>query len=415
MEIKNFFKLEFTVFSKNYQEDDSKKYKGKALYIIRKEDKKIVFRTLKLDEDQTIIESANYEDKHQSNSYISAQNLASLKEYRLEAFDCIAKDRGSKKPLVSFKGDIKYLNDLILKAKATPKDVVGFLSGSNAAGELKKSKAAELIAKFDDNELVELFGKENFITTDNLSWRIIGLLDNCSEMQRNASFTNEVTWEDLEGIEAVTFKEIFGWGWKVVPWSKTLFEEDYVNFDEAIASQNIDLFNDGYDRVDAMLFDEEYFEQGLYDKIFDAIDKSNRNALRNILRATWAVNVNKDIEAKKYNTDFVKGLSRFERCHIVEQHDAISKLMDNSIDKDLKIEYLDKLLNKENYLLLEQTLHDYWDKSKCLIINRYGDIINNGLPLKDFEKIVGKYKNIYSIYEDSMSGDRESLFSFRGE
>lgn len=416
MNTENFLKLELKIFSKAYDKENSKKYKGTAYYIIRKEDKKIVFRTLKLDEDQTIIEASNNIDGSQSEHYLKSERLKELKKYRLDSFAWINPIDKTPKVLTEFKGDIKYLNNLIIKSKATTKQVIGFLSGSHSSGELAQPQKGEAIVKFEDESLIKYFGEKSFEETENLSWKILPLLDNSDAISRfNTTISSEITWDDIDKIETISFEKVFAFNWKVIPWAKTLFEEDYVDFEKAVVSHNFKFFKEDFEKVDALLFDKDYFNKDLYGKIFNAIDKSNRNALKEILRATWTINVNKNIEDSKYNKDFVKGLSRFQRCHIIEQHDAIDKLMDLSIDQDDKIDYLNKLLHKENYLLLEATLHGYWDNSKSIIINTYGDIINNGLKEEEFETIVGKNKNIYSIYENSMSGERAMLFEYRGE
>lgn len=415
MDLNNFLRFELPVYSKNYFSDkeDVKKYKGTAHYIIRKEDKKIVFRTFEFDTNQTIIESSNYVDGHQSDSYITAWNLNELKKYRLECFDWKTERTDSRKKLTEFKGDINYLNELIIKSKATPKDVVGFISGSNAGGELKKPKAAEMIVKFEKDCLVDYFGSNSLINPIDNTWILLGLLDNNTAIIRNSSFTDGVSWDDIHSIEKVCFCEVLNWDWKVVPWSKTTFEEDHVKLTEAIAASNRDLFIDEYEHSDVLMFDEDFFKGDIIQKIRHAVDTSNRKALTKLLRSKWTLNVNEDINEKHYSKDFVKGINRYKRCHIVEQHDAVTQLLNVDVNWESKKEYLEMVLNKNNYLLLENTLHDYWDNSGMIIINHYGDIINNGLPEEDFDQIVGENKNVYSKFENVMNEERKILLEYR--
>ncbi len=422
MDLSNFVRIEIPFISKNFFVEGGYKYKGIAHYVIRRNDKRIVFETVRLNEDQEIYGAANYSDKYLSKSYISSKTNKILKDTRLKMFDTFewsySKDGVCpKKPSTKFKGVISDLNSLIFKNGLTIKSVVGYITGSNPGGGLRKPSADEISAFWFDHDPIEIIYGENVLKkhTDHLQWKIFSSISNISNKEkRNNGTFNTLDWEEFESIEKIEVKFLFENNYKIIPWKKALFEEDYVDFTEGIASQNRKHFNDNYINWDILLFDDEYWKIDEFYRIKKHIDKGDQKGLKEELRGIWTKKVNDDIEKNLYKSDFVKDRKVFQRCHIVENKDS-KILMDSKVDWKQKEEFINRILDENNYILLDCNLHFYWDKEKGIEINSQGEIKNLSLNDEEFNDLVGGNRKINIVYPDVLNDRRIELLEFRNK
>ncbi len=422
MKLNNFIRIEIPFISKGlFDKKFSNKYKGyeykgTAHYVINKEDKRIVFETAKLDENQIILGAANYRDGHLSKSYISSKINWPLKKTRLEMFgnfNWSYEENGicHDKPTTKFKGNISELNNLIISNGITIKTVVGYISGSNAGGGLAKPESDEIGAIWNEDPLKDIY-KQDLIEGVKF-WKIFSSITAISNKEsNNTKFIKNFTWDKLFEIEKVGIEWLFENDYKIIPWGKTMFEEDYVEFKRGIASQNRNFFIEKYDDWDYLLFNERYWKSNEMDRLKEHIEKVNWKRLSNELRAIWTRKVNNNISANSYIGDFIKNKNRFKKCHIIENKEA-KMLFDNSIIWEEKEKFIKSLLNENNYVLLEGDLHDHWDNTKSISINSNGEIENNSLSQEDFNDLVGSNSNIYKIYPNVNNKIRKKFIEYR--
>ncbi len=421
MELNNYIRIEIPFISKGLSPDSKGyKYKGVAHYLIRKKDKRIVFETMKLDEEQEIIGASNYIDGKMSDYYINSIINKPLKDTRLEMFDWLTKRTASGKGRsnkihTKYKGKISKLNDLILSKGFTIKSVVGYISGSNAGGGLSNPKADEIGAYWvNEDPIRDIYGQN--LKTENNFWKIFSSITAISNKDRNnTKFKKNLTWEKLFDIEKVSIKYLFENDYKIVPWGKKseFFEEDYVDFKRGIASQNREYFIEEYCDWDILLFDKKYRDRDAIERIKEKVENVDWDGLKNELRAIWTLRVNKNIKTNLFTGDFVKDKIRFKRCHIIENKEAKEVLFDESIIWEDKVPFIESLIDENNYLLLDGNLHDYWDNTDSILINSNGQIINNGLNEKEFLDLVGDNNNIYNIYPNVNNGKRQEFLEYR--
>ena len=129
------------------------------------------------------------------------------------------------------------------------------------------------------------------------------------------------------------------------------------------------------------------------------------------LREYWGVSVRKRMELQNHNKDFVKGLSRYERAHIIE-HAKMIKLLINERNEEEQRKMIDLLTKSDNYILLTNDIHNYWDKGD-IIIDKNGHILNHKLSSLEFNELINKHKNINEIYENVLTKERIELLKLR--
>lgn len=420
----NFFKITFPFISKNYNADSEikKKYRGDIYLIfdIFEDRPRIVFDTLQF-ADEEIIEVCNSKNYEFAKSYMTGKGASELRDLRKEAFpdsDYIP-NQGGKKELSRLRISVRKVNEKILEVGSTIKTAISFISGSNAGGGLSKPSSDEIRIYYKGNDPIFNYYKKHLKETkENIEWMIGSLLstNNLHLSSSNNSFFKGLKIDDILSIREITFREFMDLKLEVIPWGKTLFKEDYVPMIEAIASQNRNLFTNQYEFGNPLLFDKTYVEVDAIEKIRILVEEGNKKAVSKELRYTWRNIVNKDIDKHKYNKDFVKGISRMQRCHIIENHEALNMLMDLRIDWEEKEEYLKLLFNPNNYLLLEPTIHNYWDVTRKIAIETNGEIINLGLPEHEFNSIVSDHPSILNIYgDDVLTRERIRLLEIRTE
>lgn len=419
MNLNNYFKVEIPFKSKNYNKKDGDRYSGTAYFVFQKVFTKnnelvtkLVYQTLKVD--KLSYGATNYADSYLSEDYLASK--VELKEYRLQCFEknshsyLPTKKLLKKKPRTKFLGDLSTLNKLLEETKATLKDFDAFVSGSNSSGGLKKPKGDPI--RMTKNSLNYKRGYDK--------WMIFSLLSNLEHKQNNSVLTfNFISIEKIKTIpieEMLKDKTI-----KVVPYGMKGNSEVYVQIEEAFLSQNNEVFNsptfNPFKDVNLYMVSLKEIEnlkkeQEFSKRILNWLDcpKLSHEIIKNKLRQVWGINIRDNIKKYKFKKDFVLGVGYFERAHIVEQKNVKKILLNSQISKNKKEQELNDLFNKENYLLLTPDVHKYWDKNK-IKISPQGEIIRNEkeLSLDDFNKLTVSGKNIYQIYPNVKTQNREKL------
>ncbi len=406
--LNKFYKIIIPIISKNYfNEKTGIKYKGKAYLIIEKSTNKLVFNTLLLDEQQEIWgkNGGRYGKEYGIKKY---KDLFELREKSFSNKQSNSKIKFSSK----FNCSIKKLNELILKNKLTIKSVDAFISGSNSSGGLKNPNADPIRIYYDNKEdlISNIYNKNN----DKKEWKIFSLISNIDKKTKNEYLSEDLTMEILNEIEEKNIEYIFSEhiNWNVIPYGMSKNEDIYLEFKRAFASNNIEnIDNKNYSEL-LLLSEEEWKTRNPKEYIMSILDKENRDFISKQLRGNWYRIVNYDIKKNKYNKDFVDSLPHPYKEHILENKFVKNKILNSTIKKSEKENLLDKLFNKNNYILLTPTTHRYWDNDE-IIIDKNGNIKNKKLDKNEFEKIFNKNKNIYSIYENTINEERKMLLKLR--
>lgn len=411
----NYYKIVMPLISKNYfTEKNNYKYKGKAYLIFEKGTNNKVLDTLILDEDQQIHGAADgvYGSKY------NLKNNNFLFEYRCANFETREK-RGGKKEVVPFLGNIKELNNHILKYKLTIKNVASFITGSHSSGGLKNPDADPVRIHFENKDPIqEMFKKNikiNFLKNINISWKFFSLISNVAGKFTNHSFPDDLSIEYLESLEERKVEELFGLeNLMFIPYSKSSYEYAKIPFKEAFVAQNYEIFIDPTKEKNSVsaLSDYEWKNNNSIEYILNCIDKNDRRYLSRELRSTWRRIVDDDMKENNFKSDFVKGIPAFQRAHIIENANSVGILLNENTSIRDKKEYLSKLFNPNNYILLPNDIHSMWD-SKLISISNNGNIINKNLSNDEFDRLNLENWNIYSIYENTINDDRSKLLNQR--
>ncbi len=413
--LSKYYKIELPLHNKDYftyktGELGKYKYKGTAFLIFEKETNKLLFNTLLLDENQDIFGA----DAGRYGKDYRIKKFPSLFKYREENFNHSIK-KGWKNSSI-FKGKIKDLNNLIINHKLTIKDVDSFISGSHSSGGLNDPGNDPVRLYYEEHDPIkEIFGTNLF--NEKNEWNIFSILSNLKEKSKNTSFTDKINLDYLNKIKTKDIKTFLTkTNIKFVPYKKTYHKEFHIPLLEAFASQNYEKFidpikanagvnarpNESYKTIDK--------DQVGY--ILKVAETRNKKYLSNQLRGIWIRNIEKDIELKNYKKDFITGTTKVERAHIIENKYGASYLISNDIDIEDKRKLADKILNKNNYLLLTRSAHNSWDAGEIVIEDK-GTILNTSLEERDYEVILGNEKDILSIYSDILNEDRQCLLKER--
>lgn len=402
--VSNYYKI---VIPAKTKEGNKYKYKGVSYLLIEKSTGNIVLNLFLLDENQKVIGASNGGD---GKGY-TIKRKNELYSHRLKSF----KKCSSTKPKqpVGMITPIAKLNELILKFKLTIKSVDAFISGSNSSGGLKRPDADPL--RMITNSFIKDKFKDNLIR-DFDEWKIFSLISNLEGQQRNSNFPDDLSIEYLNKIETKDFSYLFEINLKHIPYGEAGYEDLYVPFDEAFASQNSEKFiNLAQANVGAVLQSENEFDkQDNISYIFQCIERGDKRFLSKQLRAIWRRIIDDDIRTNKFEKDFVRGISFYQRAHIVENHDATKFLLNEKIDSNDKKGYLENLFNKNNYILLTNDLHNYWDSGN-IFIDEFGDIKNINLSEEEFKVVISTGNSILDIYNNTLTDDRIKLLEISGK
>ncbi len=408
----NYFKIKIPLINKNYfayEQGDKGKYKyhGIAYILIEKATGNIAYNTLILNESQTIYGA---DDGKYGNDYGIKKKSPELFEYRKTSFNHSIPE-GRSKNVSKFKHEVSELNELILKHRLTIKDVDAFISGSNPSGGLKKPDADPVRIYFGkEDPLLELFNVE----ATNVQWKFFSLISNLKGKFNNANFNDEVTQLYLESIEEKPISYIFDeLDWKFIPYKEAGYEDLYVDFKDAFKAQNAELFDITKEDISLSATSDNFFNSMNYiEHIINLSNRGDKRFLNKEVRSIWRRIVDQDINSNKYDKDFVKGLSLYDRAHIIENRSASNILLNSTIDIDYKKDFLKELFNPNNYILLTKDIHTYWDQN-LIAIEESGEIINISLSDEEFNQLTREHTNIFSIYNNVLNSERKRLIEER--
>ncbi len=408
----NYYVVKIPLINKNYfdfeiNKKGKYKYRGTAYLIIEKGTGNVSFNTLLLDEDQDIYgaDDGKYGDDY------SIKRNEELFKYRQSSFD-YSIPLGRSKKVSKFKHEISDLNRMILKHKLTIKSVDGFISGSNPSGGLKKPQGDPVRMFYGENDpLATIFNIESI---KNIQWKFFSLLSNVAGKFNNSNFPFEITMDFINGLEEKGIEYIFNeLDWKFIPYKEASSEEMYVDFKEAFKSQNAELFDIEKEDIATCATSNEYFKGMEYTNyILNLCDRGDKRKLSREVRSIWRRIVDFDIDMNEYEKDFVKGISIFERAHIIENRTAAEILLDPWLDVEEKKSYLKELFNSNNYILLTNDIHNAWDNKK-ISIEANGEIVNVSMNDDEFEILTRDHKNIFNIYPNVLNGERKRLLEER--
>lgn len=406
--INDYFKIIIPCISKFYfsNKKDIDRYKGNAILIIEKNTNKLVFNTLIFNENQTIwgADNGKFGDGYK------IKKIKELFDFRLKSFNT-SQSKGKKNRSI-FKSSIKDLNNLILKNKLTIKDVDAFISGSHSSGGLKNPNNDPIRMNIDKDYLPELNCCKLKNTNEN-EWKIFSLISNINNKSNNNYFVDNVTNEYINKLEEREIKEIFNLDWKVIPWGFKGEKKFYVNFKKSFISQNYDKFENTNYNKDLLMLPKKYLNsKNIINNLNYWLNFGDKNFVKKELRNHWTRIIESTIKKNKYETDFVKQIKNYDRAHIIENNFVINFILNESNKSSEKEKIIKMLFNENNFLLLDKTLHNYWDKNK-IIIDKNGDIFNKKLDENEFNIITNGKRNIYSIYNNVINKDREKLLNER--
>ncbi len=415
----NYFKIIIPCVSKNYfnfEGEKNNKYKGKAILVIEKNTNngknKLVFNTLLLDENQEIwgADNGRFGEKYPIKKY------KELFDFRQRSFN-YSLPKGRKKNKSKFQSSIKELNNLILKNKLTIKEVDAFISGSNSSGGLKNPNAdpIRMVASYNDSFFND-FNDFEIKDKMNNEWKIFSLISNIDKISWNKIFPDDIDISYINDLEEREMNGIFNLDWSVIPWGLKHSIEDYVKFKSAFISQNFENFVNLNKNNDLLFLPEKYWNKNNRpsDLLINLLNSNSRNYVKNKLRSHWSRIINESIETNKYNTDFVKKISKFDRAHIIDNDFVVNFLLNESNSFFDKEEIIQFLFNKNNYVLLDKTLHTYWDDGD-IEISENGEIINLKLSESEFHGATNGKTNIYMVYENVINNERSLLLNKRIE
>ncbi|BDU67543.1 MAG: hypothetical protein TYPL_1960 [Candidatus Tyloplasma litorale] len=386
------------------------KYFGKAYIIIEKETKNIVLNFAQLDENQIVYGATNGQD---GKGY-GIKKIPELYQLRLKSFEFNYPPKPKRS--TKLKTSIKEINEQVLKHKLTIKSLDAFISGSNSSGGLKKPDADPIRWIIEKDSFIFQKYENNLVNKNDFEWKIFSLLSNLEGVQRNNKFPDELSIEYINQIEELDIKEIFNLNWMHIPYKEANYEDLWIPFDEAFASQNYEKFinpvvaNAGV----TLQSDNEWTGLNKIDYIFKCIERGNGKFLSKELRAVWRKTVDEDMKKRSYEKDFIKGLSKFQRAHIIENKDASKFLLKENIDWDKKENYIKDLFNENNYILLTSEVHSYWDSGN-IYIDYNGEIRNINLPDDEFKILVSNGNNISKIYNNTLNSERIYLLEKWGK
>lgn len=408
----NLYKIELPFISKNYYKSNGDSYRGIAYYIFKANNNKLIYNTGQLIEINR--GAANYADFYQSSSYMTSHKI--LKKYREKAFktfDWKYEKKGvcQKKERSKFIGNLKYLNKLFITEKATLKTIDAFISGSNPSGGLKKPL----------NDPIRLEMKLPTIDKSTEKWMIFSMLSNLEHKSNNNNF---FTLEQIQKIKTIPFEQFLNKkDIKVIPYGMKGFDIKYPKIKQTFISQNINkIFGNDYSEAfeKANLYVIPLVELDNIRKNIDIPEQililknkfKEEKIIKDKVRQVWGVNVRKDTSQLNYKKDFVRGLSSYDRAHIVGQKTILNKI-NKQRDKKEKNKHLIKvLISKENYILLPKDIHKYWDDDK-ITITKFGNIKNKSLEIYEFNKIISNGNNIYEVYNNVLTSERVNLLKMR--
>ena len=392
-------------FNKKKGKGNYDKYKGKAYIIIDNKLKRIVFNTLLLDEEQTIIGAADgkYGEEYK---FKKGKKYNELFKYRQNSFKKLPPINQKEKSRTEFMGEIKEFNKLILKYKLTIKDVDGFISGSNPTGGLTQTNSDPVRIYYKNDDLIKNKYSDNINEKkwEKIDWKAFSLISNISN--RNSSFKKDISLEYLENLEVESIERFLERDdWFVYPYGKKNNNNFKVPFKESFLYINhyrfkkLPISNQWL----AFLEDKKWNARKPKDDFVYIIDciEDETCSLIDQLRTIWTRRVNRNINSNKFKNDFISGFPFFERAHIIENGYAKNNLVSKKISDEKKYHILKDLFNENNYLLLKSDIHDAWDRGN-IYIDGNGQIMNINLTQKDFEILISEDNdNIYKTYPNS--------------
>lgn len=380
-------------------------FRGSSILLFEKGTNNIVFNTLLLDHDQTII-GAHKEASIDTVWSRKLRKKGDLFKYRQESFKY---NDGNKS---TFSGDINFLNEELLKFKFTIKGVVSFITGANATGGLTTPDADPVRMLTNDflNKKYEGNLKEDF-----KEWKLFSIMSNLEGKHRNCDFPDDVTISYLNKIEERDFSELFNLDLKHIPYGETGYEDAYVSLEEAFASQNSEKFiNKAKANVISIMQSNDIWkEEDKVQFIFECINRNDKRFLTKQLKLTWRKIIEENIRENEFTKDFVKGMSSFQRAHILENRTAADKLLNENATDDEKIDYIKDLIDGNNYVLLTEDIHTKWDSGR-IWIDLEGNINNNDLPDNEFKILTNNGDNIFNIFPNADNEKRKHLLSEYG-
>ncbi len=368
-----------------HSKDSAKNYKfsGIAHYIFCQETERIVFNTIELKE--ATLGASNLKNAA-GGEFFYWEKVPKRKKFRMSLFDSHDKPKSPS--------ELHLPIDIVAKEiwGLTVKNGVSLFIGANAAGEIKRPESSNIIAD------INVKGLENPY--------IFGLLSNISAQNQFHSL-EEVLNIDEVSVEQFIFDYAKDTKYKPRVYVKKETAFEYViesTFSIIYVNQNYDRYSNEY--VIKYPLNTEYVAEIVENKlpILDIIEKQmniDMKIAKSSTRNVWNNNVTKTIKKDKFVSDFVHDRESYHRAHIIEN---------NLLAKNSTSEEILKLINPENFLLLELYIHKYWDDGKIKIDPVSGDIINVSLSEKEFAHTKG---NIYSIYPNSKTEIRISLLKER--
>jgi len=412
--INNYYKIVIPLINKTYfkfnenKKGTSYKYSGNAYILIEKETNCIAFNTLLLDDGEVW----GADDGRYGKDY-GIKRLPDLFEIRKKSFNTSTKKTGNK---TSSKLRIsnEELNKQILKNKLTIKSVDGFITGSNASGGLEKPSNDPVTIHYKNEDLIEKIFNGDVIN-GNKTWKIFSLFSNLTCVLRNNVFPDEVTIDYLNKIEEKNIEYIFDLDWEVVPYGLRDEEDSYVEFKKAFVSQNIENFKDKLKVPELLTLSSKNWRNADHvEIIMKMVDDGNRKFLAKQLRGNWRKIIDEAISKYKFEKDFVKGFSIYDKAHILENADVVKYILSNEIEKHNKEKLLKDLFDKDNFILLDKNTHKLWDDGLIKIDNQ-GNIINISLEKMEFDIMFKDSRDIFHIYPNILNGNRSYLINKRNE